>query len=356
MNYLGDYQNNTIYGTSDNRRIKIETVDEANFIHCEVTVDFNGLQWVHNFEVPFFNNNAEFYFENYIHSIIIQNLSDTTVSSDQLSITSFDIASVSLVLKEMKQSEELDELQYDFYMSLGSFDPISYTNIQNGSKLLLPTTNSKYITQKGILSFSFFSLSQPDKLLVDVDNNVQEINGPTNNSGLLLHTIFVPVKSIIGINDVAFSLSLRFANNSVFSLGDFVISNRGLDHSHIVYQNQFGTLTSAEFTGLVAFTEEYKIGNIVNTKGGFTSSKTNSIETNSLKTLNTGFILDNAKYNMIEELIRSYNIHFLDGSELKKVILKGKPKIRPYITDKHLRHETLTFKVSENDHILYRGF
>ena len=82
MIYQGDYYSDTIYGTSNNNKIRVQTNAEANFLSCELEVLFNDEVWRHTFEIPFFNNEAEFYFENYIHSIITQKFKTPEVNNE----------------------------------------------------------------------------------------------------------------------------------------------------------------------------------------------------------------------------------------------------------------------------------
>ena len=72
MIYTGDYTAANIYGTSNGFKIKATTTDTDTFLSVKLTVNFNGEEWIHTFEVPFFQNKAELYIENYIHSIITQ--------------------------------------------------------------------------------------------------------------------------------------------------------------------------------------------------------------------------------------------------------------------------------------------
>lgn len=355
MNYIGDYQNDKIYGTSGNRKIKVTTADAANFLLCEVTVEFDGAIWNHSFEVPFYNDLAEFYFESYVHSIIIQEFSESSVTMLEPSIFSFDLAKVTVVLKEMKQSEELSQQQIIFYMTLGSSDVLDYNDIESGKKYLVETINSKYITDQALLSFSVLSLDQPSNIVTTINGSESQINAPTNGQNLRMHTLFIPVGSL-GSLDTSFELSIKYADGTLFQLGNYIIVDSGPDHENVFYQNDMGTLSVIEFTGNKSKINEYKVVNTLNTKNQSTSSRTSNIRLNNLISLNTGFILDENKYEMILELLRSYNVFYQLDSNLKRMVVKGNPRIRPYITDENLKDETLTFKVSENDNILYRGF
>lgn len=354
MIYTGDYLDNKIYGTAVNKKIKVTTEDEANFLLCQVSVSYNGLEWTHPFEAPFFSDAAELYFENYIHSIIIQNLKEFTVSKDAISLTSFDIASVQVVLKEMKESDLLEELELNFYMSLGTFEALDYTELENGSRLILPTNNSNFITKNGIVSFSFFTAETPGKVFLKSYTNTLEFIVDESEANLLLHTVFIPIKLSNALNNKYFTVSLGFGDD-ILKLAEFTINTIGADHATIIYQNDYGTLSALEFTGEISTPEEFKISNDTNSNNGTSTTKTNNIENNSLKYLDTGHILDESKYRMLLELIRSYNIFYL-SDKLEKLTLTGDTKITPYVTKRPFSNEILTFKVSENAYIHYRGF
>jgi hypothetical protein len=353
MNYLGDYENNKIYGTLENKKLKVTTVADANFLKVELTVVFGALTWTHPFDVPFFNNEAELYFENYIHSIITQNLEVSGISNSEFNFTSFDIAAVTCVLKEMENDAVLEELTYNFHMALGDVSFVDFTNLAAG-KYFAPIKQSNITTFQNVLSFSFYAALFPQKVLIKIDGVTTEITLPTYTSAKKLHTLFIPVQKIIAASVASFSLSLKFADATVFDFGEFHVINEIVDHSLLVYQNSYGTLNSVEFTGAKKTPVSFKSKENIFINNNRTNITTNVIEQSEQVNIDTGYIRDFNKYSMIINLLKSFNIY--DFSNLKKLVSKTSHKITPYETDNYTQREILTFKYSENDDIYYRGF
>ena len=147
MIYTGDYTAANIYGTSKGFKIKATTTDTDTFLSVKLTVNFNGEEWVHTFEVPFFQNKAELYIENYIHSIITQKFEVPSFFVNDYKINSYDLATVKMELSEMKANVSVSDHVSTFYMVLGNFITVSQSALTNGTKYsLLPftlTTSSK---------------------------------------------------------------------------------------------------------------------------------------------------------------------------------------------------------------------
>lgn len=354
MNYLGNYEENKLYGTLENNKIKVTTSANANFLKVELSVVFGAFNWNHNFEIPFFNNEAELYFENYIHSIITQKLEVFEINTTDFNFASFDIAGVTCVLKEMENNTELDTKTINFSMVLGDVGFVNFSNVVDAGKYFLPIKHSIATTLKNLLSFSFYATLFPIKVRLAINGVVSEINLPSYTSSKKLHTLFVPVEKIIGANTSSFTLSLVFSDNSVFNFGEFYILPPEVDHSLLVYQNSYGTLTSIEFTGAKQYPISFKSKENIFIRNNKTVSTTNTTEEKSEVIINTGYIRDSYKYDMLIDLLRSFNIYELPT--LKKLTKKLSQKITPFDTDNYTQNETLTFKYSENDNIYYRGF
>jgi len=356
MIYQGDYTDNNIYGTSKNYRISVETENNAAFLACNLQVNFNGQFWEHDFEIPFFNNTAELYFENYIHSIITQNFQLNTLDKENIQFHHFNLAEVSMTLKEMEQNNVLDEIDYSFYMSLGSFNTIAYNDIVNGNKTLLPVKNSLFQTKKGLLSFSFISKTLPNKLIIDNSLELVELDITSTSTTLLIHSIVIPVKLIEGSETNNLNIALKFQDETMIALGDFNLLNRAVDHNTIAYQNEFGTLSILEFTGYRKDHEVIKTSiNNLNAISSNVLFETEIEESNSF-TINTGYIIDTLKYGMIRNLIRSYNKYLLEETNIK-IVNNGNQKLKPYSSNYYENNESLKFKLAENaNDIHYRIF
>mgnify|MGYP000106095476 CR=1 FL=1 len=354
MNYLGNYEENKLYGTLENNKILVATVNNANFLKVELSVVFGTFNWNHNFEIPFFNNEAELYFENYIHSIITQKLEVSEIDITDFNFTSFDVAAITCVLKEMENNTELDTKTINFSMVLGDVNFVNFSNVIDAGKYFLPIKQSTTTTLKNLLSFSFYATLFPVKVQLEINGVISEINLPSYTSTKKLHTLFIPIQKIIGTNIDSFTLSLVFSDNSVFNFGEFYVLPPEVDHSLFFYQNSYGTLTSIEFTGEKKYPISFKSSENIFVVNNKSISSTNVTEEKEEVIIDTGYIRDEFKYNMIVDLLRSFNIYELPT--LKKLTKKLSQKIMPFETDNYTQKETLTFKYSENDNIYYRGF
>ena len=355
MIYQGYYYSDHIYGTSNNNKVKVQTTAGANFLSCELEVVFNSQEWSHTFEIPFFNNKAEFYFENYIHSIITQKFSIQNIDFDNYKFYDFDLASVSMKLKEMQQNTVLSDLEHNFYMILGKFDALSIDYLNSGVKRILPIVQTHFLTEKGLLSFSFLSTNYPNKLLINNGFFESHITLPSLSTLRKLHAITIPIKNIVSSISTALTLTLKFSNGASFDLGQFNIIDHGIDHNSLVFQNNYGTISTIELTGEFKTAQQYKSDffNYVNDNHLFLNST--KIDVKKSYALNTGYLLDSNKYEMLYILLKSFNI-FLVDSGLKKMILSSSQKLMPYKSNYYLNNETLKFKLSKNDDIHYRIF
>ena len=351
MTYQGDYIDAHIYGTANNHKIKVSTTDDATFLSCKLTVDFNGEEWIHTFEAPFFQNTAELYFENYIHSIITQKFKLDELTVDDYKFYSFDLAVVKMELKEMDANVILSELELNFSMVLGNFAALKESFLTDGVKRLLPVAQANFLTDNGVLSFSFLATTYPSKLIV---NDVSKTLPTADTTTKKLHTLTIPVKKIISAAS-ELKLTLNFASNGSFELGSFSVLNEGVDHNLIAYQNEFGTLSVIELTGELQTDEEYKESIFRHSNAKKVTLTPTKIEIKKMYMLNTGHMRDVSKYRMLQSVLKSFN-RFISDDGLQRIILSSAQRIKPFKSDYYLNNETLKFKLSENDDIYYRAF
>lgn len=355
MIYQGDYYSDHIYGTLNNNKVKVQTNADANFLCCELQAIFNGETWSHLFEIPFFNNEAEFYFENYIHSIITQKFTLPAVDIENYKFYHFGLASINMKLKEMQQHTVLSELEHDFYMTLGRFNPIGVDDLSNGLKYLLPTNQTPFLTENGLLSYSFLSSSLPNQLTINDGENESEIMLTSASNGGYLHTLIIPIKHIMSSVSTAYTLSLKFSNGFYFDLGQVHLLDEGIEHRTIAYQNSCGTLSFFELTGELTSYHQYKPNHFEYGIDNYASLNTTAIAINQTYSINTGYILDESKYEMLVTLLKSFNV-FIWDEDWKKIVLSNSQKITPYKSDYYLNNEALKFKLSKHDAIHYRSF
>ena len=355
MIYNGDYQNNTIYGTANNHKLKVNTADDANFMICELAVNYNGIDWSHTFEAPFFNNNAELYIENYIHSIITQNFDFSDVDINAFKLYHFSLAQINITLKEMLFDEELDTLDLTFKMVLGNFNETPELNITNGAKILLPITQTSFFTSKGVLCISFIASETPEKLIVNDGNLNTENNLPLSTSNLILHTLVIPLKLCIGSDSTALEITLEFSDQSTLQLGTYSIIDDSIDHSLMWFQNDFGTLSCLEFIGELKIDDNFKYKNFEYSENNINRFNTTEITYNTRFNINTGYIIDHEKYTSLYSLLKSFQIFLLRDS-LIKVLSDGNQKLMSFKSNYYLNNETLKFKTAQNDNIHYRVF
>ena len=354
MIYNGNYYNDTLYGTSNNQKVLVETTDNAIYLSCELEVIFNGEVWAHVFEIPFFNNMAEFYFENFIHSIITQKFTVDQMDKDNYKFLHFEFASIRMVLKEMIENDILDQQELSFSMTLGSYDAISLSEIEQGNQYLLPISNTSLLTKKGIVSFSFVSQNLPEILIVSDGVNESQIGLTPSETSWKLHCLTIPIKNILSEGSDELTLSLKFGQ-TIIALGKFIIIGAAIDHTMVTYQNEFGTLSIIEFIGELKQEQNYKFGEFKHRKNNRSILSTTSIEKNKLYMVNTGYILDSLKYEMLSDLLKSFNTYLWD-TDLKKMIVARSQRLKPYRSNYYLNNETIKFKLSENDDILHRIF
>ena len=355
MIYTGDYTAANIYGTSNGFKIKATTTDTDTFLSVKLTVNFNGEEWIHTFEVPFFQNKAELYIENYIHSIITQKFSVPSFFVNDYKINSYDLATVKMEVSEMKATVSVSAHVSTFYMRLGNFVTVSQSALTSGNIYLLPSNQSNYVSENGMLSFTFLSLTLPGTLTVNdgVTSSIKTL--PTVTSSKKLHTLTVPVEKIKSGASDSLLLRLNFGSNSYAELGTFNIQDEGIDHNLIAYQNEFGTLSVMELTGELQTDEQYKESVFRHSNNKKVSLTPTKIEIKKMYAINTGYMRDDSKYEMLRSLLKSFNRYIFD-SGFKRIILSSAQKIKPFKSDYYLNNETLKFKLSENDDIYYRPF
>lgn len=356
MIYQGDYVSNTIYGASNNNRIKVDTVDGATFLSCNLLVDFSDELWEHNFEVPFFNNTAELYFENYIHSIITQKFDLLNVNTVNYEYYHYNLANIVLTVKEMHNNVVLDELEHDFFMILGKFQSMPLADLNTSGMQLLELDNSAFLTKKGVLSFCFLSNTLPEKLIIDNGITQTELNLVVSPYDTLLHVLTIPAVVFESQQSTAVTLSLKFSSNTIYPLGMFNIIDPGVDHNLIAYQNQFGTISIVELTGERKDDENRKTSIQNYTINAFNRLNETEITESYSIIINSGYVLDSIKYEMLRRLVKSYNKFLVTTGSIDRIVNNGSQRFKPYKTNYYENNENLKFKISQNDDIHYRNF
>ena len=351
MNYTGSYNDNIIYGTANNNKVIVTSVD-ATFLQLILTVDYGTFNYIHTFEIPFFQNVAEFNFENYVHSIITQKFTEiTTIDKANIKIYNFDMANVSFVLKEMQGINELSTLTKTFHMILGKITPVSIVDLDNGINVLLPTSRTLYVSKKGIITFTYLSKNNPIALIVN--NTPIAINLPTENK--YLHTITIPIYLISG-TATWLKLSLKFAPSVILNIDDIQIIKHGIDHNLMLFQNLYGGVTIIELLGQLLQKTSLRSTHNSHVNDNITTIDVSNIEQKEEYKLNTGYLHGQDKYNMLFSLLKSFNTYFDNNSELLKIAFFNRHSLTPYQSRKYDNNETLNFKIAKNADIHYRNF
>jgi len=307
-------------------------------------------------EIPFFDDLAEFYFENYLHSIITQKFNVPLLDLENIKFHEFSLASIAMRLKEMEQTTVLEELERTFFMTLGRFEALPIANLDAGEHKLLPLSNSIFITNKGLLDFSFLSSTLPTELIVNNGIIETQIALPSQTVTDKLHSVTVPVSTIFNGDSTALNLSLKFTDNTILVLGEFHIVDEGLDHNIIVFQNNYGTVSTIELTGELKTDQQYQANIFINSNENRRSLNATEIQTNESYAINTGYWLDENKYTVLSNVLKSFNIYLLQANSLKEIVLNGNQKLMPYKTNYYQNNETLKFKISKNDDSIYGAF
>ncbi|MFV9552101.1 hypothetical protein [Algibacter sp. PT7-4] len=355
MIYTGDYLSNKIYGTENNHSITVKTENNATFLICQLDVLFNGEVWSHPFEIPFFDNIASFYFGNFIHSIITQKFIMPNLDCNTFNYLDFDLAQVTMTLKEMDNETELSSLSHSFFMILGKFQTQDVTAFTPTYNYILENEIPEFVTPNALISCSFLSTNFPLKLLINSSETTREINLIQPSTTKLLHTIIIPVKEIVSLTTSALTLSFEFPNNIILNIASINVIDKGIDHNLIAFQNQFGSISVLEFNGELKINNQFKYDDFETRSNNINSINVSEITYNETYTLNTGYWLDVIKYKLLKRTLKSFNI-FLFQTTWLKIILSKTTTITPYKTNFYQNNESLIFKLSENDNPIYRTF
>lgn len=361
MTYLGDYLQENIYGISNTNKIKVSKIGDATHLSCLLEVSFNGETWSHLFEIPFFNNIAELYFENYVYSILTQKFIAEIIDLEDITFHYFNTATINITLKEMNSNVILETLDYRFFMTLGKMNAISAIQLSSGVKKLLPTLQTSFITDKGLLAFSFLSLTKPVKLVINHDTPTITTKIPLNEyiTNRYLYTLIIPLKSLSNLTawntTSSFLLSVEYSDGFIIPLGEFHRISESVDHHNIFYQNEYGTISAIEFLGELKENEQYKTKIEQYSKQNSSNLIENNISESLTFSYNSGYLWDEKKYAMLRILIKSYTKYIITY-KIRKIINNGNQKLMPYKTDYYLNNETLKFKISENDNFHNRIF
>lgn len=349
MNYTGDYITGTIHGTLNNEKIKVTTATENSYLLCALTVNFNSEVWTHTFEVPFFNGDAELYFANYIHSLMTQKFNNLQFLTSQITTHSFDLANVSVVITERKDGADIDEHTIEFYYMIGKFTPFLYSSISGTNVIFLPVNTTKIFTRKALFGFTFLAAEQPDKVVV----NGVEIAITSQPTIRLLHSIIVPIDLVVGSTVEEFTFKIKFPSGAEIDAGSIYVLENGVDHNLMFYQNEFGALSTIEFTGEITFEDAFKSDDFSISSNGNLLTVESKIDLSNIFKVNTGYIFDESKHKMITTLLKSFNRFSYDNNQFTRVTLNGTHKLSPYQSGLPDYNEDLNFKISENDNIYY---
>lgn len=350
MNYIGDYQDNYIYGTLNNNILKMDTGGmRVTSYSCTITVNYNSDSWNHNFNVPIYNDVAELHFEHFVHSLLTKNFQLPEVVSNEVKVHSFDMAAITVDIEEKDEATVLSTLQLNFKMVPGKVNAVAESAIDSTTKVMLPMDQTEFITKEGILCYTFISKDLPTELLGTYNENEVSTTLNLPNTLKKLHTIVIPVTKHFDDDYDNIRIKMKFADASEFDINEINIIDNYADYHLIAYQNTHNTVSIIEMLG------ERKDDNQFNstTQSQVIDYKENLREVDFSESLpvaiNTGYIWDQKKYNMIRELIGSFNKNLYIDAVFHRIVNAGRQSIRPYNTNNRLQNETLKFKFAKND-------
>ena len=358
MIYHNNYIDDCIHGTLDQKQWHVETQLNAVFLLCSLTITYNGSSFSNDFEVPFFNNNAKLKISQYVHSIMSLNFTLPSISKTNITVHSFPLATISYNLKEKDGTTELSDTSGSFYMTLGHInDPsLTTTSIDAGNtKLLLNAAQSGSLDDDSLASYSFIATNLPTKLISNDLTSDQEDTISSGDANYYLHTVTIPISIIIRNGLTAYTLKLEFADASILYLGAISIVDNNIENKLMAYQNSNGALSLIHFYGIFEIDGRNKTKTDNYTNDFNHELRETSISQSNSYELRTGFIWDEEKYLMLDELIYSFN-KFIDLDGFVSVVNDGGQKLQPFKTRNYTKSEMLKFKKSKNDNTIYGIF
>lgn len=355
MIFHDSYLDDCIQGTLDQRQWEIETQNNAIHIACNITIEYNGVTYSNLFEVPFFNKRAKLSISKYAHSLIVNNFQMPEINKTNIKVQSFDLADVTYEIKEMSGTTVLSTTSGTFHMTLGRIndETLILSDIEgNNTSVLLDCAQSAFLDNESIAAFTIIAFAPPTELISNDSllDHSKALN--TGQDTKYIHTITVPMSEIITNNKNAFSLRLKFSDDSELQLCSINIIDRHIENKMMAFQNTIGGLSIVHFYGEYIKAQRFRTKSDSFT-GDFNHENRETMLSNSLPyQLNTGFIWDDTKYDMLNELIDSFHKYLEDG-EMVRVINDGNQKLQRERTRTYSKSETLKFKKAKNDNTVY---
>jgi hypothetical protein len=356
IRYIGDYQDDYIYGTFDDKKVLVEIPPNSPLKVCtiQLTVTYNTKVWTHEFEIPFYKLNVEFPISHYVHSIITNAWEEPTVATNGVQLRSYDMAKVRVLVVNPDQGDSRGLEDVEFYMVTGMITPLPITDIEYGSRVLLNAAQTVFASSQAVLTYTFLSNALPGSVQINKPSGSSVINIVSGPNSYYLHTISIPMRNIIAPEVDLYGLKVFFTATSNIDLGNIYLMPTQVDHHLLAYQNIHSTLSVIEMTGSAEFSEQIRtaqdtyVNNNVDLMQETEFSESMPIE------FSTGFIHDKAKYSMLRELIKSYHKYLIDGSKLIPLVNNGTQKLSPYTSRERIYAEKIKFKKATNDNFSNR--
>ncbi|WP_233898363.1 hypothetical protein [Tenacibaculum piscium] len=319
----------TLYFSDDQNNIIISSEGVATYLSIDISVKYNSEIFKYASGVPFFNGTAKKRIGAVVNKII-NNEPDLLLNTVSLK-TSYLPALLTINVQEAEiYSDEIIEgiqlKKIPFVKGITPFD-----------NWLSDNNKEMYLTNKGVVSFSFYNpLLTAVTEIVITGSVTKTVTFPAVSS--YFNTVQIPLNLLNLKEGDAIIIT---AHNTIVTV--FIKPNTP-DNALVFWENKWGVFDSVEFTGDISEKDNYKSKDFSYRKDHLTTeTKVLSVENKTSFKLNTGPLYTYESIDVVSKMLKSRNIKLIYQNEIIAVKSTTKTLSRPKISENN-RTFDLTFE------------
>ncbi|WP_233901421.1 hypothetical protein, partial [Tenacibaculum piscium] len=319
----------TLYFSDDQNNIIISSEGVATYLSIDISVKYNSEIFKYASGVPFFNGTAKKRIGAVVNKII-NNEPDLLLNTVSLKTPYLPaLLTINVQEAEIYSNEIIEGIQLKKIPFVKGITPFDNWLSDNNKEM--------YLTNKGVVSFSFYNpLLTAVTEIVITGSVTKTVTFPAVSS--YFNTVQIPLNLLNLKEGDAIIIT---AHNTIVTV--FIKPNTP-DNALVFWENKWGVFDSVEFTGDISEKDNYKSKDFSYRKDHLTTeTKVLSVENKTSFKLNTGPLYTYESIDVVSKMLKSRNIKLIYQNEITAVKSTTKTLSRPKISENN-RTFDLTFE------------
>lgn len=319
----------TLYFSDDQNNIIISSEGTASYLAIGISAEYQSETFKYASAVPFFNGISKKRIGAVVNKII-NNEPDLVLDEISLktpyspALLTIDVQEAEIYSDEVTEGVQLNKIP--FVKGITPFD-----------NWISDNNKEMYLTNKGVVSFSFYNPLLTEVTEIEITGSVTKIvTFPAISS--YFNTVQIPLNSLNLKEGDAIIIT---AHNTIVTV--FIKPNTP-DNALVFWENKWGVFDSVEFTGDFSEKDNYKSKDFSYRKDHLsTETKVLSVENKTSFKLNTGPLYTYESIDVVSKMLKSKKIKLIYQNEIIAVKSTTKTLSRPKISENN-KSFNLTFE------------